>query len=41
MTALTLALGAVLYIASGTIMGFSDCWEYLKALRANRRHKEK
>lgn len=37
---ITLALGAVLYIVSGAVMGITDCWDYLKALRANRRHKE-
>ncbi len=32
--------GAVLYIASGALMGVSDCWDYLKALRSSKSRKE-
>jgi|1185.fasta_scaffold427998_2 hypothetical protein len=37
---ITLILGAVLFIASGTLMGIADCWDYLKALRGSRHRKE-
>lgn len=38
---ITLVCAAVLYIASGALMGISDCWDYLKTLRDNKSRKEK
>jgi len=37
---IVMLLGAVLFITSGTLTGLSDCWDYLKALKANQRHEE-